>query len=153
MTRISLSAEYRSGQAYLNALQEKGYRVKHYAASILLSKEMAHIPKETVTAVKVTERDLGLDGNHTMKEILTAAKTKGLHPCPPWVGPQYRLQCNNNEDNTIIGMEPITESTGTRSVFCAFCDTGDRWLGTNYHWFLGNNWVFVSHRSHQYPRS
>ena len=140
-----LSAEYRSGKECLQALEEKGYEVDVYAEDLL--KQLTDIPEETIRLKKVTLRDLGLSSGGTIKEILTAAQAKkGLKPCPPWVGPQYRMECKDNEYAT-IGMEPITESGGYTFAFRVGRADGDRWLGSIHagdRWYPDGEFLFVS---------
>ena len=109
-----LSADYRSGEEYLEALQEKGYEVTKYAKGLL--NQLTDIPEEQVRLKKVTVEDLGFSSSATTEEILAVAEKKGLKPCPPWVGPQHRMQCKDDE-HTVIGMEPMTASNGDASSF------------------------------------
>ena len=139
-----LSADYRSGKKYLEALQEKGYEVTEYAEGIL--NQLTDIPEEQVRLKKVTVEDLGLSPSATIEEILAVAETKGLKPCPPWVGPQYRMQCKDDE-NTAIGMEPMTGSDGDTYIFYVDRYNGGRWLGgdhTNPRWYSDDEFLFVS---------
>ena len=140
-----LSADYRSGKKYLKALQEKGYKVTGDAEDLLNQKEFEKIPEETVRLKKVTVEDLGFSSEATMKEIHEAAEKKGLKLCPPWVGPQYRMQCK--DDDTTIGMEPMTDSLGYPNTFDVFRRDSDRWLDScfaGYPWSPGDRFLFVS---------
>ena len=139
-----LSADYRSGKEYLEALQEKGYKVGEHTEDLL--NQLTDIPEEQVRLKKVTLRDLGFSSEATLKEILAVAEKKGLKPCPPWVGPQYRMQCKDDE-YTIIGMEPMTDSAGTTGIFRVGRGDGARWLDSlhvSYHWDPVNKFLFVS---------
>ena len=121
-----LSAEYRSGEEYLKALEEKGYKftapdMELYGEianieELLTLTQFTNIPKEQIRLKKVTPEDLGFSEESTLEEILVAAKKHNLKPCPPWVGPQYRLECEDDE-NAIIGMEPLVDSYGNEYIF------------------------------------
>ena len=139
-----LSADYRSGEEYLEALQEKGYEVYKYAKDLL--NQLTDIPEEQVRLKKVTLRDLGFSSGATMKEIFAVAEKKGLKLCPPWVGPQYRMQCKDDE-RTTIGMEPMIGSDGDTDVFHVYRGGSARWLSsgpTSYRWHPDDKFLFVS---------
>ena len=140
-----LSADYRSGKKYLEALQEKGYKVNKYAEDIL--NQLTDIPEEQLRLKKVTLRDLGFSYRATLKEIFAVAEKNGLKPCPPWVGPQYRMQCKDDEF-TVIGMEPMTAPNGATGIFFVRRPGSDRWLGspsTSPRWFPNaHEFLFVS---------
>ncbi|MCY4576974.1 MAG: hypothetical protein OXB96_00880 [Candidatus Kaiserbacteria bacterium] len=102
-----LSAEYRSGAAYIEALKEKGGRVLSSAKDLL--NQLTTIPEEQVRLKKVTLKDLGLPDSSTPEEVFKAAEAQGLKPCPPWVGPQYGLVHATEEYETIF-TEPLDSS-------------------------------------------
>ena len=140
-----LSADCRSGKEYLEALQEKGYGVDGGAENLL--DQLTDIPEEQVRLKKVTLRDLGFSSRATLKEIYEVAEKKGLKPCPPWVGPQYRMQCKDDEF-TVIGMEPMTISHGGDALIFDVDRTDSvRWL-LSYHasfrWLPDCRFLFVS---------
>ena len=139
-----LSADYRSGKKYLEALQEKGYKVNKYAEDIL--NQLTDIPEEQLRLKKITVRDLGLSPSATIEKIHEAAEKKGLKPCPPWVGPQYRMQCKDDE-RTLIGMEPMTAPDGAAGIFGVYRRDSDRWLYSNltdFRWYPDHEFLFVS---------
>ncbi|MCY4576978.1 MAG: hypothetical protein OXB96_00900 [Candidatus Kaiserbacteria bacterium] len=117
-----LSAEYRSGAAYIAALEEKRGRLFSSAKDLL--NQLTTIPEEQVRLKKVTMKDLGLPLSvpvvKSVEEILKAAKAQGLKPCPPWVGPQYCLAAGAGKESVVIGMEPLTDSSGHARVFTSF---------------------------------
>ena len=140
-----LSAEYRSGEEYLKALEEKGYRVDYNAKKLLT--QLTNIPKEQVRLKKVTLKDLGLSTGGTVREILATAKKHNLKPCSPWVGPQYHLECDD-EKYTPIGMEPLPDPYGLEYVFNIYY-SDDRWLTgipTNSYFYPESEceWIFAS---------
>ena len=139
-----LSADYRSGKEYLEALQEKGYEVHEYAEDLL--NQLTDIPEEQVRLKKVTVGDLGFSSGATMKEIFAVAEKKGLKLCPPWVGPQYCMQCKDDEF-TAIGMKPMTAPNGDADVFHVYRGGSARWLSsapTSDRWDPDDRFLFVS---------
>ena len=139
-----LSADCRSGKKYLKALQEKGYKV--FEDPEYLLNQLTDIPEEQLRLKKVTLRDLGFSSSATIEKILAVAEKKGLKPCPPWVGPQYRMECNDDE-LTRIGMKPMTASDGATCIFNVHCDGSGRWvLGgpTRNRWYSDDEFLFVS---------
>ncbi len=141
---VYLSAEYRSEEEYIEVLKARGYKLSTYANNIL--SQLTDIPEEQVRLKKVTVKDLGLPNGGTAEKILAAAKEKGLTLCPPWVGPQYRMECDDDE-YAIIGMEPLTDSDGDAHVFRVGHGSRGRLLGSNradLHFYHGDGWLFVS---------
>ena len=139
-----LSAEYRSGEEYLKVLEEKGYKVSVYTKNLL--KQLTNIPKEQVRLKKVTKEDLGLPEGCSGEEIYATAEAHNLKLCPPWVGPQYYLECNDDE-YTSIGMEPLIDSHGGEYVFKVYHGT-DRELGVAHNddlpFSFNEKWIFAS---------
>ncbi len=141
---VYLSAEYRSGKEYIEALEARGYKMSAYTDKLL--SQLTDIPEEQVRLKKVTVEDLGLPNGSTVEKILAATKEKGLKPCPPWVGPQYRMECDDGE-RALIGMEPLTDSAGDTHLFHVSRYVRGRWLGsdrTGSHWNPDDEWLFVS---------
>ena len=140
---VHLSAEYRSGEAYIEALKARGYTVPTHANNLL--SQLTDIPEEQVRLKKVTVEDLGLPNGGDIEEIFASAKKKGLTPCPPWVGPQYRMECDDYED-ALIGMEPLDSGRGTY-IFGVSRYDRDRDLFSDHtggRWDPGVEWLFVS---------
>ena len=138
-----LSAEYRSGEEYLKALRERGYRISEHAEDVLM--EVKAIPEEQVRIMRLAVQDLGFSGRALCSDILFTAKARGFHPCPLWVGPQYRMECDD-DDYVSIGMEPIADSVGDVGLFGIRHYARVRWLRShhaNYHWRLHRDFLFV----------
>ncbi len=142
---VYLSAEYRSGKEYIEALEARGYKMSAYANDLL--SQLTDIPEEQLRLKKVTAEDLGLSNGGTAEEMLAAAKKQGLKPCPPWVGPQYRMECDDDK-STAIGMEPLTGPHGSTHVFhVSRRDASGTWLSSFYtdnSWHPAHEWLFVS---------
>ena len=134
-----LSAEYRSGEEYLKAFEEKGYEVGEYTKKLLT--QLTNIPKEQVRLKKVTPEDLGFPGRYTIEEILAVAKKHNLKPCPPWVGPQYRLEYDDDKE-VLIGMKPLTNFYPY--IFCAYRHNHFDGRRVTRPCPPGVEWVFVS---------
>ena len=98
---------------YREKLKDAGYHIRIYADSMLDNAAIRKTDERTVTLVKITQKDLGLTGKNANSDILAAAEKKGLKACPAWVGPQYRLDCGDDE-HTLIGTEnPYPTQTET----------------------------------------
>ncbi len=85
-----------------------------------------------------------------LKEIFAAIKQVGGQLCPNQVGPELRLQYEDQPKGEwlAIGMEPITGSSGSLDLFCVVRLGDDLWLGTdcdNPHgiWHGSIRFVFV----------
>ncbi len=140
---VYLSAEYRSGKKYIEVLEGKLYEMSAWAKDFL--SQLTDIPEEQVRLKKVTAEDLGLPNGGTAEKILATAKKQGLKPCPPWVGPQYRMECDYAETTT-IGMEPLAGSDGSTHVLHVGRADG-RWfynVPTDMRWNPDWEWLFVS---------
>ncbi len=138
-----LTAEYRSGKAYIEVLKARGY--KTYARAKNFLRQLTDIPEEQVRLKKVTVEDLGFPNGGTAEKILAAAEEKGLILCPPWVGPQYRMKCDDAE-TAIIGMESL-DSDSDAHVFRVGRFVRARYLDgdhSGYPWSPDDEWLFVS---------
>lgn len=138
-----LSAEHRSGEEYIEVLKEKGYAVEARAEFLL--RQLTSIGEEYVRLKRVTVGDLGLSHGGTTYDVLIAAKAHGFQLCPTWVGPQYRMECDDRF--TAIGMDPLTGPRGYAHVFYVNPHDHDRWFGTRHlghYWHPDFAWLFVS---------
>ena len=143
--------KYDTVAEYRTALEQEGYMLGDLVN--VLFDRAGGIPENAekeLTSVKVTAEDLGLTHGGTADEILEAAKEQGLEPCPPWVALQYRLDCDDDEDFTYIGMEPLYEPFGNRNIFAITHDDFlGPWLQTKRaddYYLIGYKWIFVSRR-------
>ena len=134
-----------SVEEYRDKLNEEGYEILEYADSMLDNTEIRKTDEKNLTLVKVTPEDLGLTEDSTGEEILAAAEKKGLERCPAWVVPRYRLDCADDEES-VIGMEPVPDSDGYLSVFTVVRYGDTCWLcnnGVRHSCSLRREWVFV----------
>ena len=146
---MKITRECDTTYEYQKKLRSEEYGVRDYADYMLNRTEIRETDGKNLTLVKVTPEDLGLTENSTGRQILEAAKKKGLKLCPLWVGPQYRLDCNDSE-YAFIGMEPVVPGPeDDPGLFYIYYAAGVRWL----HWVddddvhdsggEGVKWVFV----------
>ena len=101
-------------------------------------------------SIKRSVADLGLPEGPTTEEIYAAARESGLDLCPAWVGPQLRLDYDDQPDGEIltIAMEPITDDVGEPCVFGVDRSGSERRLSSRIvhpgvHWNAGTPWVFA----------
>ncbi len=122
-----------------------------YANDILGKPAFAVVTEETeLDLVVVSVAELGFKNGAKLKDIYDRAKEKGLQLCPNQVGPELRLQYEDqpNGEWLVIGMEPITDSDGGLYVFYVEHNVSDLWLSTHYDypgllWFSNDRFVFV----------
>ena len=142
---MEITRECDSGKEYRKRLKNEGYSSWRQADAMLDTIKIEETDEKNLTLVKVTLKDLGLTENSTGRQILEAAKKKGLKRCPTWVGPQYRLDCNDGEFTT-IGMEPVLNSAGMISVFRINHGGSNNLIDHSdirSKWFPIHKWVFV----------
>jgi len=110
-------------------------RIGDYANDILGKPAFTVVTEETeLDLVVVSVKELTGKNEAPLKEIFARAKEKGLQLCPNQVGPELRLQYEDQSKGewVIIGMEPITDSDGDLSLFRVVHGGGGLWLDANY---------------------
>lgn len=94
---------------------------------------------------------LGFEEGATLREIFARAEERGLRPCPSWVGPELRLQYENQPKGEwlFIAMEPFLGSNSQISLFIveSYFTVG-LWLCAcrreiDFIWSGSNSFVFV----------
>lgn len=144
---------HKSADDFRKALKKSGNKIYDWADDILgtsdFNKRIAQTEKE-IDLVIVTVEELGFKDSATRKEIYDRAIELGLKLCPAEVGPQLRLQYEDqpNGEYLHISMEPITDSGGDLGVFGVEHGDGGRWLDAYYGppddvWRSDGRWVFV----------
>jgi len=131
------------------ALTDKGCRISDWAADIL--KRMTVSPTEVeLDLFYVSVAELGFKDGAKRSDIYERALKFGLELCPNEVGPQLRLQYDDQprDEWLLIAMEPIRGSCGLLDVFGVGRDGGGLWLNDNtgnpgIFWLASNRWVFV----------
>ena len=98
----------------------------------------------------ISVEDLGFKDGATYKDIYKRALEVGLQLCPAEVGPQLRVQYNDQPRGEwlFIGMGPITGSVGDSRLFSVRHGYDDLWLNarygnSGYFWRGDYRWVFV----------
>lgn len=130
-------------------LAEKGYKTSDLAKKMMESEDFKPLKKaEKLDLVVLSVKDLGFPEGATGQKIYEQAQKLGLEIVPAEVGPQLRLQY---EDQPMgewfsIGMEPLAVS-GYLGVLHVNHSVNGRWLnyGNGYpgdHWASSDRWVF-----------
>ena len=141
----------KTSQELLSELTQNGINVGSYARSMMENPDFTTLPgPQQIDLVRLQVRDLGIKKNlPTTDDIYKRAQELGLNLCPAEVGPQYRLQYNNqpNGEWFVIGMKPITDSGGYPRVFALGRRADGLWLlGTwatpGRMWGPGREFVF-----------
>lgn len=134
------------------AIKMAGMYVGRWAEEILRNPAFPMTTKETkVKLAKVTVAELGFSDGATLHEIYVRAQEHNLGLCFAEVGPQLRLQYEDQsrDEWLLVGMEPIVGSDGRSYVFSVVHDgNGRRELGVcsvgGSATFSGaRSWLFV----------
>ena len=131
-------------------LVRRNIQVTSYATSMIDSKDFTvQEGSEKLELVRLTVKDLGFPNGATTQEIFDKAKTFGLDLCPAEVGPQLRLQYEDQPlgEWLYIAMKQITDSGGGPLVFCLVRDGDGLWLDVywalpDYRWYPEYGFVF-----------
>ncbi len=132
---LKLGTGLKTADDFRKALKASGFRIGDWANDVLGKPKFAVSGVEReVELVKVTVKELTGKDRATRAEIYRVAKEKGLELCPAEVGPQLRLQYQDQPygEWLVIAMEPITDSVGNLEVFDVRHGAGGRWLGGRF---------------------
>ncbi len=135
---------------FREALKDNEINLNHWANDILGQPAFTVATKETeIDLVKVTLAKLGFENDTNRDQICERAKELGLELCPAEVGPQLRLQYQDqpNDEWVLIGMEPIPNSDGNPNVFGMVYLVSELWFFStwgfsNRVWSDVFQWVF-----------
>lgn len=134
----------------IRELNEKGKAGSHVEQLLKSDQWQPSESKEDIDLVRVTVKDLGFAQGATTSEIFDKANEIGLGLCPAEVGPQLRLQYDDQLSGTQmrVGMKPIKDSDGRLSVFHVYYDGDVLCLSTfsgapGGRWGADNGWVFA----------
>lgn len=134
-------------------LTSNGFRISDWAGDILKKTTLASAETE-IELVLVTVSDLGFTKATRRDAIYDRAKELGLDLVPAEVGPQLRLQYNDQPLNEwmIMAMEPIASSDGFLHVFYVGRHDDGRWLITRVGypdgmWLPDRRWVFARRKN------
>ena len=105
-----------------------------YANDIIGKPEFTVITGEAeLDLVVVSVAELGFKDGAKLKDIFAEAKKRGLELCPNQVGPELRLQYEDQpkDEWLIVGMEPIAVSDGDLRLFYVEHDGHALWLSAH----------------------
>ena len=147
---INLGTGLKTADDFRKALKDRGFNIGNWADDILGKPAFTAAAEATeVDLVKVTVAELGFKKGARRDQIYERAKELGLELCAPEVGPQLRLQYQDqpNGEWLLIGMELITDSDGNLYVFDVKRYDSELWLYGGWSnpgdvWNPGNQWVF-----------
>ncbi|HUW71901.1 MAG TPA: hypothetical protein VMV66_01755 [Candidatus Humimicrobiaceae bacterium] len=153
-TTIKLGTGIKTVDEFYEALENNGFNMTSPANGILRRPAFTVANEETeVDLIKITVAELGFKESTQSDQIYERAKDLGFDLCPPEVGPQLRLQYQNQPkgEQVYIGMEPIINSDGSPNVFYIDHTNLGLWLGSAWHYRedirrLNSLWVFVRPR-------
>jgi len=146
---IKLGTGLKTAEDFRCFLRVGGFRLSDWASDILGKPAFKVADEETeIDLVMVTVGELGFKKGARRDQIYERAKELGLELCPAEVGPQLRLQYQDQPDGEwiIVAMEPIIASGGDPDVFSVGC-RDSVWLhgGWGYpdrFWLAAFQWVF-----------
>jgi hypothetical protein len=111
---------YRDANRLRRALKERGFRIGPRADDILAKPAFTvSTDKAEVDLMVISPAELGFSDGASYKDICTRAIELGLELCPAEVGPQLRLQFDDQPwgDWLRIAMQPIEGSDGHFGIF------------------------------------
>ena len=147
---IKLGTGLKTADDFRRALKDDGFNISDWASDILGKPAFKAADEDTeVDLVKVTVAELGFKNGARHNQIYERAKELGLGLCPPEVGPQLRLQYQDqpNGEWILVAMEPIVDSDGYPYVFSVEHHDSELWLYGGWgspddFWAPGRRWVF-----------
>lgn len=139
---IKLGTGFKTVKDFGRALRDGGFKLNARASHILEKSVFTAAAEESeVDLVKVTLDELGFKNGARWDQIHERAKELGFKLCSPEVGPQLRLQYQNqpNGELILVAMEPIFDSDGRPCLLYVACYTSELWLCGSWG-DLGNFW-------------
>ena len=151
---IKLGTGPKTAEDFQSSIKAIGNKISKWASDILSKRAFTTSDTEMeLDLVNVSARELGFEKGATRKEIYERALILGLQLCPAEVGPQLRLQYQDqpNGEWLTIGMEPVSGSGDDLYVFRVVRGDDDLWLYSNNDrpesfWNPVGRWVFVRPR-------
>ena len=128
---IKLGTGLKTAEEFRRVLRDGEFRLSDWASDILGKPAFKAADEETeVDLVKVTVAELGFKKGARRNQIYERARDLGLELCPPEVGPQLRLQYQDqpNGEWILVAMEPIVASNGGPRLFYVGRDDSGLWL-------------------------
>jgi hypothetical protein len=139
---------YKTAEAYIAALEAKGFKIGTYARQILAKISIAQ-QEEDLELFLGSARDFGCTYSTARQKLFDRAALHGYYPCPAETGPAARLGYEDQPkgEYRVVAMEPITDSGDYLRLFVFKHDGHEVWLGTNYgrpdsEWDPDDVWVW-----------
>jgi len=147
---IKLGTGLKTAEEFRRVLRDGEFRLSDWASDILGKPAFKAADEETeVDLVKVTVAELGFKKGARRNQIYERARDLGLELCPPEVGPQLRLQYQDqpNGEWILVAMEPIVDSDGDPRLFIVERIGSELWLSSYWgspglFWGADGRWVF-----------
>ena len=147
---IKLGTGLKTAEEFRRVLRDGEFRLSDWASDILGKPAFKAADEETeVDLVKVTVAELGFKKGARRNQIYERARDLGLELCPPEVGPQLRLQYQDqpNGEWILVAMEPIVDSDGGPELFSVGRSDSELWLSSYWSspgdfWYADGRWVF-----------
>ena len=151
---IKLGTGLKTADDFRKALKDNGLNISEWANNTLRKPAFTVASEETeVDLVKVTVAELGFKDGARRDQIYEKAQKLGLELCPAEVGPQLRLQYQDqpNGEWILVAMEPIVGSGGGPRVFSVGRRGSELWLYGGWgspggFWDADCQWVFCRPR-------
>lgn len=149
---IKLGTGLKTAAGFRKALKKADCYIGDWGNNILGEPAFTAAGEEKdVELVVVSVTQLGYKDCATRKDIYDRAKELGLDRCPAEVGPQLRLQYNDQRKGEwlLIAMEPIVDSNGDPDIFAVGCSSeSERCLYArngcpDFVWNATLPWVFM----------
>lgn len=148
---IKRDPKLNSAEAFLSALAEKGCKASDWAKDILGKPDFVKSLKEpeqkynlfVLTTAQLTGKENTIS---TTEEIFAGIERLDFQLCPVWVGPQLRLDYQDQPNNEwrYIAMKQILDSDGRPYVFYVKRDDSGLWL-YGYDAYPGSEWASDTH--------
>jgi len=146
---VKLGTGLKTADEFRSAFEKDGRRISDWASDILSKITVA--TKETeLELVIASVAELGFKKGAKYSDICDRIKELGYDLCPAEVGPQFRLQYENqpNGEWLRVAMDPIKDSDGGLRVFHVLRGDDGLWLNTSYGnpddvWFPEYVFVFA----------
>lgn len=141
----------KNAKALIKEMRAKNIKISDYAEDMMKSKAFTVVNEtEDAILVRLKVKDLSINKQYpTTDDIYKRIEELGLELCPAEVGPNYRLQYQNQPlgEWFWIGMKQISVHDGRPGVFGLERDGGGLWLSNDwmepgYGWDPGNKIVF-----------
>ena len=130
---VKLGTGLKTADEFRSAFVSGGCQISDWASDIL-NKVVVATKETELELVVASVAELGFKKGAKYSDICDQIKELGHDLCPAEVGPQLRLQYENqpNGEWLRVAMEPIEDSGGDLGVFLVRRGDDDQWLSTHY---------------------